>query len=166
MKIRPELPLDETAIDRIVACAFASGSHTDHAEAAIVRALRENGDLKLSLVAEIAGTVVGRIAFSPVEIDDQHGDWFGLGPLAVQPEHQGHGIGSALVERGLTALRIEGAAGCVVLGDPGFYRRFGFVSDGTLRYCDVPARYIQRITFDGGAPSGQIHYANAFDLAG
>lgn len=165
MKIRPEVASDEAAIDRVVECAFASSSHTDHAEVAIVHALREHGDLTLSLVSEIAGKVVGHVAFSPVDIDVQHGDWFGLGPLAVQPDCQRHGIGSALVNRGLAELRNQGAAGCVVLGDPDYYHRFGFVSDGTLRYGDVPARYIQRIAFDGRAPSGEIRYAGAFDLA-
>ncbi|WP_108680598.1 GNAT family N-acetyltransferase [Methyloceanibacter sp. wino2] len=166
MKIRPEVPTDEAAIDRVVDGAFASGSHANHAEAAIVRALRASGDMTLSLVAEIAETVVGHIAFSPVVIDGTHGDWFGLGPLAVEPGHQRQGAGSALVNRGLDDLRKNGAAGCVVLGDPCFYGRFGFESDGALRYGDLPTRYIQRIVFAGGTPSGEIHYAPAFDLAG
>jgi putative acetyltransferase len=165
MKIRPESPPDAAAIERVVDRAFASGSHTNHAEAAIVRALREGGDLTLSLVAEIAGTVVGHIAFSPVAFDDPHEDWFGLGPLSVEPEFQRQGAGSALVTRGLADLRTNGAAGCVVLGNPGFYGRFGFVSDGALRYGGVPTGYIQRIAFRGTEPSGQIQYARAFDLA-
>lgn len=166
MKIRPEVPSDEAAIDRVVDGAFASSSHANHTEAAIVSALRASGDMTLSLVAEIAGTVVGHIAFSPVAIDGAHGDWFGLGPLAVGPVYQGQGAGSALVSHGLADLHTNGAAGCVVLGDPRFYGQFGFVSDGALRYGDLPTRYIQRIVFAGGAPSGEIHYAPAFDLAG
>ncbi|BAQ17381.1 GNAT family N-acetyltransferase [Methyloceanibacter caenitepidi] len=166
MEIRPETPSDETAIDRVVDCAFASKSHTGHAEAAIVRALRTGGDLSFSLVAELGSALVGHIAFSPVDIDHQQGDWFGLGPLAVQPAHQRQGIGSALVNRGLTDLRMKGAAGCVVLGDPGFYGRLGFESDGTLSYGGLPTHYIQRIVFTGKAPAGEIRYAPAFDLAG
>ena len=166
MKIRPEVPTDEAAIDRVVDSAFASGSHANHAEAAIVRALRASGDMTLSLVAEIAGTVVGHIAFSQVAIHGAPGDWFGLGPLAVEPAYQRQGAGSALVNRGLDDLRKNGATGCAVLGDPSFYGRFGFESDGALRYGDLPTRYIQRIVFAGGAPAGEIHYAPAFDLAG
>ncbi|ODR94105.1 hypothetical protein AUC70_11095 [Methyloceanibacter stevinii] len=146
--------------------AFASSSHANHTEAAIVRALRASGDMTLSLVAEIAGTVVGHIAFFAGRHRCAHGDWFGLGPLAVDPVYQGQGAGSALVSHGLADLHTNGAAGCVVLGDPRFYGRFGFMSDGALRYGDLPTRYIQRIVFAGGAPSGEIHYAPAFDLAG
>lgn len=165
MLIRPEGPADEPAIDLVIESAFAALSHAHHTEAAIVRALRADGDLSLSLVAEGGAAVVGHIAFSPIQLDSQNGRWHGLGPLAVRPDLQAQGIGSSLVSRGLAELCLQGAAGCVVLGDPGFYSRFGFVSDGTLRYGDLPVRLIQRLVFDGTAPSGEVHYAPAFDLA-
>lgn len=166
MQIRLEHPSDETAIYRVTELAFDAKSHTQNAEARIVRALRADGNLTLSLVAETGGGIAGHIAFSPVAIDGQHADWFGLGPLSVRPDRQRQGIGSALVERGLAALRARGAKGCVVLGDPGYYGRFGFVSDGALRYGDVPTRFVQRIVFQGDAPPGEITYARAFDLGG
>ena len=165
MQIRAEACSDERAIDRLLDSAFARRSHTDHAEAAIVRALRADGDLTLSLVAESGGDVVAHVAFSPVLIDDAEGPWFGLGPLAVQPQHQRQGIGTTLARQGLTKLRLSGAAGCVVLGDPNFYGRLGFVCDERLHYKDLPTRFIQRIVFHGAVPSGEIVYARAFDLA-
>jgi len=166
MLIRPETLSDESEIQRVTIMAFAAHSHTNHTEAEIVRALRADGDLTLSLVSEMKDGVAGHVAFSPVAIDGRHADWFGLGPLSVRPDRQRQGIGSALVARGLELFRARGAEGCVVLGDPGFYGRFGFVSDGALRYGSVPMRFIQAIAFDGDTPSGELRYARAFDIAG
>ncbi|MDJ0512079.1 MAG: N-acetyltransferase [Methyloceanibacter sp.] len=165
MLIRPEAPADEPAIDRVLRDAFAARSHTNHAEVAIVRALRDHGDLTLSLVAEVSETIVGHIAFSPVSVAGRHDSWFGLGPLAVRTGVQRQGFGSALVRYGLEDLRLRDAIGCVVLGDPRFYGRFGFLSDGRLRYKNLPARFVQRIVFRGEPPTGDITYARAFDLA-
>jgi len=89
--------------------------------------------------------------------------WFGLGPLSVRPDRQRKGIGKALVETGLKRLRATDAAVCVVLGDPVYYARFGFVSDPALRYGDVPPEYFQRIVFSGAPPSGGMMYHSAFD---
>lgn len=173
MLIRPEQPTDQTAIDRVTERAFAARSHTNHAEAAIVRALREDGDLTVSLVAHVGGRLAGHIAFSPITIDGRHRNWFGLGPLAVHPDEQRRGIGSALVGRGLEALRARAAAGCVVLGSPDFYSRFGFTSDGRMRYGALSRRLIQQLVFNenrygdlrGDLPAGELRHVPAFDLA-
>ncbi|HML93419.1 N-acetyltransferase [Methyloceanibacter sp.] len=166
MLIRTEIPGDEDAIDRVTTLAFEAASHSDHTEARIVRDLRAAGDLTLSLVAEVDGELAGHVAFSPVTVDGRHDGWYGLGPLSVHPGRQGHGIGSALVEQGLAILRDRGARGCALLGNPDFYARFGFASDGTLRYGSVPARFVQAVVFTGARPSGELSYARAFDLAG
>ena len=166
MLIRTETTGDEDAIDRVTTLAFEAVAHSDHTEAQIVRELRAAGDLTLSLVAEAGGELVGHIAFSPVAVDGRHGGWYGLGPLSVHPDWQGRGIGGALVEHGLAILRDRGASGCALLGSPDFYARFGFVSDGTLSYGSVPARFIQGIVLTGARPSGELAYAPAFDHAG
>jgi len=79
----------------------------------------------------------------------------------VLPRWQGRGIGSALVEAGLAAMREEWD-GCVVLGDPAFYDRFGFRHDPRLVYPGPPAEYFQRIVFTGREPVGEVRYARAF----
>lgn len=89
-------------------------------------ALRKANALTISLVAEQA-QVVGHIAFSPVIISDGTLGWFGVGPVSVLPSFQKQGIGRSLIESGLSLLRERGAACCVLLGEPTFYRRFGFV---------------------------------------
>ena len=85
-----------------------------------------------------------------------------MGPVAVRPDRQRSGIGQALIRAGLERLRATGAQGCVVLGDPAYYVRFGFKSDPELRYGDAPAGYFQRLIFGGERSTGEVDYHPAF----
>ena len=161
--IRAERPEDVRAVRDLITVAFKEVEHRSGTEASIVDALRAAGALTLSLVAVEDEEVVGQVAFSPVTIDSGLSGWFGLGPVAVRPDRQRSGIGKALIEVGLTRLRDNGAGGCVVLGDPRYYARFGFVSDPALRYAEVPVPYFQRIVFGGPPPTGEVAYHEAFD---
>lgn len=165
MDVRTEHTKDAAAIRALVTTAFAGAAHSSGAEAAIVEALRAAGALTLSLVAEDRERIVGHVAFSPVTINGAAGAWFGLGPVAVMPDAQGRGIGQRLISDGLDRLRGLGAMGCVVLGEPDYYRRFGFESDPTLFYPGVPASYFQRLAFTGTAPRGEIAYHDGFSAA-
>ena len=100
--------------------------------------------------------------FSEDRINGEYCRWAGLGPLAVLPRWRNRGIGSALVERGLEAMRADGWSGSVVLGDPAYYRRFGFEHDPQLAYPGPPPEYFQRIVFTGPAPQGVVSYAKSF----
>ena len=129
--VRPEQEDDAAAIADVNRLAFGRED-----EARLVAALRASAAFipALSLVAVDGGTVVGHILFSPVTIHTASGPRtaLGLGPMAVRPERQGQGIGSALVREGLAACRrargeVEVAA-VVVVGHAGFYPRFGFTS--------------------------------------
>ncbi len=162
MQIRAEGPQDVAAIGELTTAAFKDAPYSGGTEAGIVEALRADRALAVSLVAVQDGRVVGHVAFSPVRIDAADGDWYGLGPVSVEPERQGRGIGKALIEAGLARLRELKAAGCVVLGAPGYYGRFGFESDPALRYGEAPAAYFQRLILLGGAPSGQVHFHPSF----
>jgi putative acetyltransferase len=86
-----------------------------------------------------------------------------LGPVCVRPDQQRQGIGQAIIRDGLERLTAMSAAGCVVFGDPAYYRRFGFESDPTLFYQGAPPGYFQRLVFTGPAPSGEVRYHSAFD---
>ena len=108
------------------ATAFANHPHSDQREGWIVKRLRAGQALTLSLVADKDGQIVGHIAFSPVQVGGASAGWHGLGPVAVRPEWQGQGIGSALINAGLERLRELGSNGCVVLGEPEFYERLAF----------------------------------------
>ncbi|MFA9201059.1 MAG: GNAT family N-acetyltransferase [Cypionkella sp.] len=160
--VRAERAGDETAIGAVTEAAFAGRPYSAGREPAIVTALRSAGDLALSLVAEVRGEIVGHIAFSPVSISDASPGWYGLGPVSVVPERQRCGIGARLIETGLGKLRARGARGVVVLGNPAYYRRFGFVHDPELAYPGPPAAYFQRLILAGAAPRGTVRYAPAF----
>ncbi len=157
-RIRPAAPDNAPAIGALVTAAFENAAHSDGTEAEIVAGLRRAGDLTLSLVAEDEA-ILGHIAFSPVSISDGSGHWYGLAPVSVTPDRQSQGIGAGLVRHGLAELRSMGARGCVVLGDPAYYGRFGFVADPTLTYPGVPEGLFQRIVFGGDAPRGTVRYA-------
>jgi putative acetyltransferase len=166
MIIRPEAPADAEPIAWTVESAFRIAEHASGQEAAIVGRLRSAGALAVSLVAQDQGRILGHIAFSPVAVSDGAQGWFGLGPLAVLPERQNGGVGAALVERGLAELRALGAAGCVVLGDPAYYQRFGFRPVPGLILPDAPAPYFQALSLGAERPPrGLVTYAAAFDAA-
>ncbi len=165
MIIRAENSADSRAIRSLVTLAFHDAARSDGNEANIVDALRTDGDLTVSLVAEDDTTVVGHVAISPITVNKQNIGWFGLGPVAVLSERRRRGIGAALVEAALKRLAELGAKGCVVLGDPAYYRRFGFESDPSLRFADVPPGYFQRLVIDGEAPRGVVDYAAAFFMS-
>lgn len=123
MIIRREEARDVDAVRIVNERAFGKPD-----EARIVDALRGLADA-ISLVAVADNQAVGHILFTPVSIDqaDARLSATGLAPLAVLPEFQRRGIGSALVKAGLDACRVAGYDLAVVLGHPGFYPRFGFV---------------------------------------
>jgi len=162
LEIRDETPAEAAAIRHLTDTAFAGAEHASGTEGAIVDALRRTGALTLSLVAATDGEVVGHVAFSPVTIAGAACGWFGLGPVAVLPARQRAGIGAALIRAGLARLRIAGAAGCVVLGDPAYYPRFGFAPDPALRFEGVPPEYFMALAFSDTSPAGAVVYHPAF----
>jgi len=162
MIIRQEQKHDYDAIKQVTADAFALLEHSNQTEPAMIAALRDARALTISLVATDGDEIIGHVAFSPVTIDGEDHRWFGLGPVSVRPDLQGRGVGGALIRQGLNELRAQGAAGCVLLGDPGYYRRFGFENAPDLRYLGGPPEYFMRLTFEGSDPVGQVEYHAAF----
>ena len=163
MIIRDERPSDEALINDLTVRAFEPMAFSDGTEAPIIRSLRKSGDLTMSLVAEEGDTIIGHVAFSPVTINGVHGGWFGLGPIAIEPDRQRAGIGRALVLAGCDAFRQRGSAGIALIGNPVIYARFGFESDGQLTYKNLDTRLVQRIVFIGDNPKGELRFADAFE---
>src|SRR6478609_9630018 len=141
MQIRLECPEDTDTIRSLTTAAFKDMLHSSQTEAAIIEALRKAGVLTVSLVAIMDGEIVGHVAFSPVKVSGTAKGWYGLGPVSIWPNQQRKGLGQALIRDGLDRLRRLNAQGCVVLGAPAYYSRFGFMSDPELRYGDVPPEY-------------------------
>ncbi|KJK03091.1 GCN5 family acetyltransferase [Pseudomonas sp. 21] len=160
--IRPERPEDLSVIREVTTAAFAEAEHSSGTEGAIVDELRAAGALSVSLVATVEGEVVGHVAFSPVTLDGADLGWYGLGPVAVRPDLHGRGIGAALIRAGLERLGALGAKGCVVLGDPAYYPRFGFQQDPAIQYAGVPAEYFMALSLDGSRVAGQVAYHSGF----
>ena len=164
MRVRPEESADRAAIHSLNTAAFGGP-----AEADLIDSLRGNASPLVSLVAIVDSAIVGHILFSPVLLlGCEHLRVMGLGPMAVAPEHQRHGIGSALVREGLRQCRELRCQVVVVLGHPEYYPRFGFVP--AVRYSirseyDVPDDVFMLAELEAEAlkdVSGIIRYHEAF----
>jgi putative acetyltransferase len=161
IEIRDERPADLQAIRDVHATAFGRGE-----EGALVDALRANGAAQLSLVGAIGGRVVGHIMFSPVSAGEVTGS--GLGPMAVVPDCQRRGVGSALIDAGTERLRAAGCPFVVVLGHPAFYPRFGFLparAHGISCEWDVPDAAFMLLVLDPSVMhgvSGLARYRSEF----
>lgn len=124
MLIRTEAPADSIAINDLLNKAFPTP-----AEAKLVSQLRENGHITLSVVAsDDEGRIVGCAQFSPVTINGDDFGWQGLAPVAVDEAYRKQGIAEKMIRLGLESLFELGYPVCVVVGDPAYYSRFGFVS--------------------------------------
>lgn len=163
ISVRSETAHDASTIHSLTEEAFRFAEHTSHTEQFITDALRRAGQLTISLVAIDQDEIVGHVAISPVTLSDGTVGWYGLGPVAVSPSRQRRGIGAVLIDSALTALRRQEAKGCVVLGEPSYYGRFGFREHPSLVLPGVPVRYFQALVFAGPVPCAQVRYHSAFD---
>lgn len=166
--VRFEEADDVPAIRRLSEAAFGG-----RLEAGIVDALRNVGAITLSMVAAIGGEVIGHALFTPVTLitNGPSLPLLGLGPVAVLPEYQGRGVGTLLIEACLEQLRQSGAAGVVVVGDPAYYARFGFIPAarwGLRAEMEVPEGAFMALEFSPGklaGASGIIRYRPEFTQA-
>lgn len=163
MILRAEMPGEAAAIGALITAAFATAAHADGTEAAIMGRLRDSGDLLLSRVAEDAGGLRGHIAASPVTIGGVAG-WACIAPVSVAPAAQRQGVGTALMRAALAELQAQGVGGVMILGDPGYYGRFGFVADPRRHVPDVPGEFLLSQSF-GTAPEGVVSFHPAFGPA-
>ena len=160
--IRPERPEDRQQISDITLAAFATVPYGDGNEADIIHGLRAAGDLKWSFVAENGqGDIIGQISISPAAVGDDTIGWYGIGPIAVRPDHVKQGIGTALMQEGIAAMTKAGAKGVVLAGDPAYYSRFGFRNDTGATYLDVPQIYVHKLVLNGPDAYGALTFAPA-----
>jgi putative acetyltransferase len=164
--IREESPGDEDAVRALNRAAFEGD-----AEARLVDLLRSDGEVVASLVAVEDGEVVGHILFSHVSIQTESGaaGAVSLAPMAVVPERQRRGIGSALVRRGLEVCRERGESIVVVLGHAGYYPRFGFSAElaESLQCpfgCGDSWMALELMPGALAGIRGVVRYTNAFDV--
>jgi len=137
--------------------SYASGTEPE-----IVARLRDKGALSLSLVCEQAGMIVGHIAFSPADQSNAFCSWFALGPVSVIPKYQCKGIGSDLIVTGLDELKRGGAAGCILVGNPKYYSRFGFELSPEYAPEGESEEYFMVKYFGDARPVGSFSFDPAF----
>lgn len=165
LSVREERSDDLKAIREINRGAFGRDD-----EARLVDALRAEGAVIVSLVAEEDGRVVGHILFSMLPITTEAGTLSAaaLAPMAVRPDLQRRGIGSALVWRGIEACGERGLSAVVVLGHPGYHPRFGFSPvAGRLRdpFSAGDAFMALELVPDALTVPGTVRYAPAFGMS-
>ncbi len=172
--VRPERPGDEQQIAEVLAAAFrrSENPHSEPPEVRLVEELRTSSAwiAPLSLVAVDAGAtgIVGHVVCTRGTIDGFA--VLALGPLGVAPSHQGRGIGSSLMQAVIVAAGLHGEAVICLLGDPGFYSRFGFVPATSLGIePPEPAwgDYFQALVAPGTeVPQGRFSYPEPFSGLG
>jgi putative acetyltransferase len=160
--IRNETNSDVGAITEVTVAAFKTLEISNDTEQFIIMALRAAEALTVSLVAELDGRVIGHMAFSPVTISDGTPNWYGLGPVSVLPAYHRQGIGTALIQEGLSRLKTLNAAGCCVVGHPDYYRRFGFENVTGLVHEGVPPEVFFALSFGGHTPQGTVEFHEGF----
>jgi putative acetyltransferase len=164
MQIRTERPEDIPGIRTVNLTAFDTRTEAD-----LVDALRSHAEPVISLVAEEYQVIVGHILFSPATLTG-HSDVriAGLAPMAVVPERQRQGIGTALVREGLDRCRQLGFAAVIVVGHPEYYPRFGFTPAsrfGIACEYDVPENVFMALELEREAlkgKAGTVRYHPAF----
>ncbi len=170
--LRPMTGADADAVRVLLDAAFGVPAGAEHAvEAVLLDGLRRDGDLlpELTFVAEVDEEVVGCVVCSRAVMGP--GPSVGLGPLAVRPDLQGGGIGSALVAAVLATAEQRGEPSVVLLGDPGYYAAFGFetaAAHGIGSPGSWADRYFQVRPLRSWHPglAGPFRYAVAFDRLG
>ena len=169
VQVRPERPNDRDAVRELQRRAF--GDHGDDV-AKLVDALRDTitSELGLSIVAEDGGEIIGHVMLTTSLLDAPRRlvDVQVLSPLGVASEHQGRGVGSALVRHGLAAAAEQGAPLVFLEGDPGYYSRFGFAPGGELGFrkpsLRIPDQAFQVVKLPAFEPwmGGTLVYAEVF----
>ncbi len=157
--IRDEHPGDFRAIAALLDAAFGRPD-----ESRLVERLRADRDLVVSLVADENSEIAGQVALSAMAAPFRA---LGLGPVAVKPERRRRGIGGRLVAAALERARVGGWDAVFVLGEPEFYRRFGFSADSAAGFSSPYAGpHLMALALREPrlpASTGSIGYARAFD---
>jgi putative acetyltransferase len=188
--LRPEHPADVEAVRHVNVMAFGT-----EAEADLVDSLRKADAVTLSVVTILGasrtgearlsaaeqsklftgemygGEVVGHVLFTPVSVATGKGEvpLLGLGPVAVLPANQRQGLGTMMISGSLEYLRTRGHRGVVVVGEPEFYRRFGFIQAsrwGLVSELKVPNENFMALALTPsvlGGLSGTVRYRPEFN---
>ena len=162
VEIRGEVSSDFETIRSVTEQAFRNVSYASGDEQDIIERLRASGALSVSLVAAVGREIIGHIALSPSSSTDNSQEWLALGPVSVLPEYQRKGVGSALIQRALAEIKDQGVTGCILIGDPAYYRRFGFELAPKFSPKPEYASVFMINKFSDEDPGGALSFHQAF----
>lgn len=164
--IRLARPEDDLAIHDVHRTSFP----TDY-EAKLVDRLRDDGDALISVVAVLDGAVVGHVLFSRMGIVGSTGETqaVAMAPVAVRPDWRCRGVAAAAIEEGLRLCAARDERIVLVLGDPAYYRRFGFTDEAAALIASPwPGPHFMALALTSGALdgiAGRVRYPSAFGIA-
>ncbi|MGE5683161.1 MAG: GNAT family N-acetyltransferase [Bacillota bacterium] len=174
IKIRKEENRDHERVRLITELAFRNEPFSQQNEAGLIEALRKRSSFipELSLVAEADGVVAGHSLFTPLTISNQADSYssLALAPVSVHPEFQRKGIGKKLIAEGICLARGLGYGSVLVLGNPEYYKNFGFkpaIDWNIIPKFMVPCEYFMALELSDGAlsdVSGYVDYPEEFDM--
>jgi putative acetyltransferase len=157
LRLRNPTPDDDTPLSVLLVSAFGQANEWN-----LVQSLRAADCVAEEIIAEDDDGLVGHVCLSP--LDSPEG-WLALGPVAVRTEDQGKGVGSELIRYALDRARQLRAKAVVVVGDPTYYHRFGFVFDGPAQLeSPYPAEYtgLYPVAPDTAAAVARLAYPAPF----
>ncbi len=162
VQLRGEERGDQPQIRDLLEASFPSTG-----EALLVDRLRSDGDIVLSLVAEDSGVVAGYVAFSRLRVRGAGAPFpaVALAPLAIYPEYQQQGIASHLLRESHACLASLGETLSVVVGEPGYYGRFGYSNRRAAQFqCEYQSPYLMALSFGWAPTEGRLVYPAAFNV--
>jgi len=154
------------AIAAVTQAAFAKEYGSGDGEVALIAALRADGDVALELAAVADAAVVGHVLFSILTVEPATIRVAALAPVCAAVDRQRSGIGSALIREGLTRCKALGFDAVAVLGDPEYYRKFGFTRDAARALeSEYSGDHFQAVELNPGVLAGgpwKLVYPRAF----
>lgn len=152
LRLRNPKPDDDTPLSVLLVSTFGQSN-----EWALVQNLRSSGCVAEEILAEDDDGPVGHVCLSRLDAPE---GWLALGPVAVRTEDQGKGVGSELIRYALDRARQAHARAVVVVGDPTYYHRFGFVFDGPAQLqSPYPAEYTGLFPIAAGTATAAVTLA-------
>ena len=153
-------------IAAVTRAAFATEYGSGESEARLIARLRADGDVAVELAALEAGAVIGHVLFSRLIVDPPNRKIAALAPVSARVGRQRGGVGSALVRQGLARCAAQGYDAVALLGDPEYYRRFGFTRETAASLCSAySGEHYQALELRPGALAGgpwHVAYPRAF----
>jgi putative acetyltransferase len=163
LTICAEQPGDRAAVHALHRAAFGGDGESD-----LVDALRDEGAVVLSLVAAEQEHIVGHVLYSRLIIEGHDVGASALAPISVDPSRRRLGIGTRLIEEAHRLLRVRGESLVFVLGEPGYYARFGFTTEAARSFrTPYDGEYMQALRLSADTPaSGTVAYPAPFARLG